>query len=242
MRGPPKKRLISHCATSAEEEKSFAEFAGRIFARILTFACSFATVSSSETVALQQALFPGGPMLADPVVHTEAKFWLDVGDAAIKFVALLVGAAWTWMNYRRGRIYTHKPMVRTTGRLFTKSGELYVSILCELKNIGQSKYEIEQEGTACRVWAITDDMPTPEELIWLSSVFTQHGWMEPGGEIVDPLLIRIPPHLSEAQLVGIRVGLRVVSAGVESNTSCIIEIPDSDQTATHGAPLLEMKD
>jgi len=43
-------------------------------------------------------------MLTEPDIHANAKFWLDVADAIVKFIALLVGAAWALMNYRRGRI------------------------------------------------------------------------------------------------------------------------------------------
>jgi hypothetical protein len=41
-------------------------------------------------------------------VHPYASFWLDVADKAIKFVAVLVGASWTWINYKRSRRYKRK--------------------------------------------------------------------------------------------------------------------------------------
>ena len=165
-------------------------------------------------------------MLAEQDPNANAKFWLTVVDAGIKFVALLVGAAWTWMIYLRGRTFKHRPVLGTSGKLFKKNGRLYLSVICKLKNVGQSKYEIESKGTACQVWALTNGAPAPEELIWVSDVFTAHRWLEPGGQVDDPLLIQIPPQLSENTIVALRVGLRVVSAGVESNISSIVEVGD----------------
>lgn len=165
-------------------------------------------------------------MFAETDPHADARFWLPVADATIKFIALLVGAAWTWMNYWRGRTHKHRPVLETSGKLFKKNGRLYLSVVGRLKNVGQSKYEIEREGTACEVWALTEDAPAPGELIWTSDVFIEHRWMEPGGQTEDALLIEVPAHLSEDTIVALRIGLRLVSAGVESNVSSIVEVAD----------------
>jgi len=72
-------------------------------------------------------------MLTEPDIHANAKFWLEVADAIVKFIALLVGAAWALMNYLRGRTYKRKLELGITGKLFRRNGKLYLSILCRLK-------------------------------------------------------------------------------------------------------------
>ena len=92
-------------------------------------------------------------MLTEPDIHANAKFWLEVADAIVKFVALLVGAAWALMNYLRGRTYKRKLELGITGKLFRRNGKLYLSVLCRLKNVGLAMYPIKQEGSACQIFA-----------------------------------------------------------------------------------------
>lgn len=167
--------------------------------------------------------FPPAMMLTEPDIHANAKFWLDVADAILKFIALLVGAAWTWMNYLRGRTYKRKLELETTGKLFRRNGKLYLSIVCRLKNVGLAVYPIKQEGTACQIFAFMGLKP---ELVRTYPVFMEHGWIEPGEQIDHPLMVRIA--VDESRLVGLQVKLRIVSGEIEWNSSCIVEFPDAD--------------
>jgi hypothetical protein len=162
-------------------------------------------------------------MFDAPDPHANAKFWLDVADDIIKFIALLVGAAWTWMNYLRGRTYKRKLEADVTGHLFRKNAQLYLSIHCQLKNVGQSEYPIEQHGSGCQVIAYSGG---PPELLWTFSVFTEHGWLEPGEQIDEPLLLRV--RVDPTRLIGLRLHLKVVSGGIEWNSSCIVESADPE--------------
>ncbi|MGD0801035.1 MAG: hypothetical protein ABR906_06950 [Terracidiphilus sp.] len=163
-------------------------------------------------------------MLIELDPHADAKFWLDVADAILKFIALLVGATWTWMNYLRGRTYKRKLELGTAGKLFKRNGKLYLSIVCRLKNVGQSKYPIEQVGSACQVLAFIGLKP---ELFRTYPVFEEHGWIEPGEQIDHPLMMRIT--VDESKLVGLQIKLIIVSGGIVWTSSCIVEVPDANQ-------------
>lgn len=161
-------------------------------------------------------------MLAGSDAHSSARFWLDVADVIVKVIALAVGAAWTWMNYLRGRTYTRKLELGVTGKLFRKNEELYISLLCRLKNVGQSKSAINQVGTACEISAYEG---TESELLRTYSVFEDHTFIEPGEQIEQPLLMKLI--VKEEHLIGIRLNLRIVSGENEWNSSCFVEAPDS---------------
>jgi hypothetical protein len=167
-------------------------------------------------------------MVTPPDPHANAEFYLDVFDEVIKFIALLVGGAWTLMNYLRGRTYKRKLETAITGHLFRKNGQPYVSILCRLKNLGQSKYPIEQRGTGCEVLAYTGGEP---QLLWLFTVFHEHGWLEPGEQIDEPLLLRV--QIDPVRLIGVRLHLKVASGGIEWNSSCIVESADPEVQPQH---------
>jgi hypothetical protein len=55
-----------------------------------------------------------------PSAHQNASFWLDVIDKFIKFLALLVGGAWTWLNFKRSRTYAKKLDLQLVGAVFRK--------------------------------------------------------------------------------------------------------------------------
>lgn len=158
---------------------------------------------------------------ADP--HANAKFWLDVLDEVIKVLALVVGALWTAVNFVRGRTFKRKLELTTSGKTFHKNGELYVSIVCHLKNVGNSKYPIEQKGTACQIY-IHDG--TGFQVYRTYPIFAQHDWIEPGEQIDDPLLQKLPN--DESRLIAIRIRLRVVCGNIVWNSSCIVEVPDRE--------------
>src|SRR5271168_3492517 len=95
--------------------------------------------------------------VANAQPHATARFWLDVIDEVIKAIAVLVGAAWTWMNYRRSRTYAKKLELQLSGSSFRREG-LYVEINAGLKNLGASRHRPQQEGTTCELIAIGTDL------------------------------------------------------------------------------------
>ncbi len=154
--------------------------------------------------------------------HPIASFWLDVADKGIKFFAVLIGAAWTWMNYKRSRVYAKKLELQLSGSIVLKE-HLYVEVIAGLKNLAASKHAVQQEGTRCEILAVMKDME--ERRVRLYPVFELHEWIEPG-ETIDDLIqcqILIPPQ----DIVWIRINLRVVSGKVEWNTSCLIKVDET---------------
>lgn len=152
-------------------------------------------------------------------------FWLDVADKGIKALALIVGAVWTYINVIRSRTYKRKLELSISGRIFNKNGAYYLFASCQLKNVGQSKYTIQQRGTYLGAFTISDK--GVEKRVLALEIFKDHGWIEPGEQICEPQIAPIP---DPRTFVVLKLQLRVVSDGVEWNASCIAKETDSANT------------
>lgn len=152
-------------------------------------------------------------------VHPYGSFWLDVVDKLLKFAALAVGAAWTLMNYKRGRTYEQRLEPSVSGEIFSRSGSDYLLINCRLRNVGLSKYTIEQRGTGCEILSLSR---SGTERLKVLETFKEHGWIEPGEQIDEPLIMPIP---DPQTFYALRLNLRIVSNATEWNGSCIVKAP-----------------
>ncbi|AFL86905.1 hypothetical protein Terro_0565 [Terriglobus roseus DSM 18391] len=163
-------------------------------------------------------------MQAFPDAHAGAKFWLDVADKAIKALAVVVGAGWTYLNYRRGRTFERRLELEVTGELFERSGGHYLSMICRLKNVGLTAVPLQERGTACMVFALTGTEMRPDEPVDIYEVFKEHAWIEPGELITHQELVPLP--FFSRELVGIELQMRVVSPGIEWNARCVVKVAD----------------
>ena len=165
-----------------------------------------------------------------PELHDTVKFWLEILDQFVKVTALIIGATWSYITYRRGRTFSHKLEPEVSGHLIVK-GNLYVlSLICTVKNFGLSKVPVEQEGTVCQIYALTVDRPDPSsdsEPDDLLSVFLDQEWIEPGEVISDPHMMIIDFYTPE--LIGIRINLRMSSRGSVWTANCIVDVADLDE-------------
>ena len=171
-------------------------------------------------------------LLSSESVHPYASFWLDFADKGIKGLAVIVAGAWTYMNFKKSRTFQRKLEPSITGEIFESGGQHYVLVTTRLKNMGQSKYTITQEGTGLEALKLS---PHGRERISITSVFKDHAWIEPGEQIEDPILLIIPP---PSTFVAVRLVLRVVSKvpeATEWNCSCIVRDDKSKMSIQHGA-------
>src|SRR5664279_577863 len=88
-------------------------------------------------------------------VHPYGSFYLDVADKSIKGLAVIVGGIWTYVNFARSRTFKRKLEPKVSAQLFQASTDWYVKVHGTLKNVGQSKYPIRQEGTAVEVTSLS---------------------------------------------------------------------------------------
>ena len=156
-------------------------------------------------------------MLAPPPANPTA--WKDIADEALKVLALLVGAAWTLLQYWRTHPNRQKPEVIVEGRMLQQNEDAYLSIHASMKNVGQREYCIDRRGTSLRIWELSEasikEKALPDEFEVLK-VFSEHRQMEAGTTIHDNLALALPKS-KHASVSLYRIELRVrVSAYISA--------------------------
>jgi len=156
---------------------------------------------------------------------------LDVIDKATKILAVVIGGAWAYVNYVRGRTYKKRLEAGICAEWFESNGTSLLSGSAHLKNVGLSKFPIEQKGTAILLYELRPSASKDRmtgviaDLVGVRSVFEDHGWIEPGETIEESFLLQ----LGESRgCIGIKLALRVVAAHIEWNANCILK-PVSSQ-------------
>lgn len=122
---------------------------------------------------------------------------LDQWDKILKLVAVIVGGAWAWMNYLRGRTFKSRLELSVTGKLRKVEGSLHVTTTVVAKNVGLSKVILEQMGSGITYALYSEDSNSADgvslkELELTSSIFTEHDWIEPGEPISTEVFAILP--------------------------------------------------
>jgi len=165
---------------------------------------------------------------------------LDVVDKVTKTVALVIGGAWAYLNYLRGRTFKKRLELKISAKeVQSKMGSL-LSGNAQIKNVGLSKFPIEQKGTAIVFLDLKasaqamQPIEMIEETVGVREVFKDHAWIEPGETIAEDFLLQLPQ--SEDRLA-MKLELRVVAAHIEWNANCIVELGEdrksSDAESSH---------
>jgi hypothetical protein len=157
--------------------------------------------------------------MIDNTTHPTASFALDVADKVIKFTAVLIGGVWTYRNYRKGRTYEQKLELDVMGTVFVGKTCMATS-RSSLETIGATKHTVQRVGSFSELFIVRDDLT--EESMKLLRVFTQNDRIEPGESIAHTQYWRIPQPIDD--IAWVKLDLRIVSNGVEWNSSCLIRV------------------
>src|ERR1700683_1384896 len=87
---------------------------------------------------------------------------LDVIDKVTKIAALLIGGGWVYLNYRRGRTFEKRLELKISGKEIEGKGEPLLSGSAQIKNVGLSKFPIQQKGTAILVFDLKPSPPAKQ--------------------------------------------------------------------------------
>jgi hypothetical protein len=153
--------------------------------------------------------------------------WLLVLDGANKAVAsaaFLVGGIWAYYKFIRGRVYRPRLEPTIAVRAFQRTAHDYLVASISLKNVGTSKVEIKQEGSALRVFCTPLRVEAPPQVtewkrVATLPVFEAHAWIESTETIEDTPLIYLPPEQLAAKLE-----LRIVGQALEWNAKAIVQL------------------
>lgn len=126
--------------------------------------------------------------------------WVETAKNVCELLAILVGAAWTYLNYFRGRIYKPRLECSVEASIEKHSGHSFLKAIVRVRNIGLSKVPIQQEGTGLLIFFanMQDQSPAfPSQVRWNEpvaafGVFSGQKWVEPSEPIAESLIVALP--------------------------------------------------
>jgi len=127
-------------------------------------------------------------------IHTS----VDILQKLFTIAAIIVGAIWTYFNFFRGRTYRTRLEPEVSGKVVTLNGLSHLMTTMSLKNVGLSRVDIEQKGSALQVLSYNGPvskehvMSATWEALAAFPIFESHQWIEPGETVKEERLIAIP--------------------------------------------------
>ncbi len=117
---------------------------------------------------------------------------LDTIEKLFRIAAYIIGALWVYFNFWKGRTYRPRIEPMITGKILNHQGSKFVKILINLKNVGLSKVDVEQKGTALRLLSYDSlNINDPWKHQHTISILSAHKWIEPGETVGEQFLIPV---------------------------------------------------
>jgi hypothetical protein len=168
--------------------------------------------------------------------------WLDYTDKTVKILAVIFGAVFAYVKFIAGRVYHTRLEPTVTGRTFEKEGILYLLVVGRLKNVGASKVDISQKGSALRIFSsesfppeIVSTRPVEWTRLRTISVFEKHGWIEASETIEDVALLVLP-----SDQIALKLQLRIVARQTRWRkkrnawtAEAVVDIPETSKDAAN---------
>jgi hypothetical protein len=140
----------------------------------------------------------------------------------VETAAVIVGGIWAYYKFFKGRTFKPRLELAISGKATENKSVTNVLVSVQLKNVGLSKVEISERGTALRVFTCEpakSEGATEWERVTTLGAFEKHGWIEPGETIADQALVSVAGIGHQA----VKLELRLVANGIEWNALSIIE-------------------
>jgi hypothetical protein len=160
----------------------------------------------------------------------------DILQKLFTIAAIIVGAIWTYFNFFRGRTYKMRLEPEVSGKAVTINGLNHLLAAIRLKNVGLSRVEIEQKGTALELLAYNapDGTKNIVSAAWdrltAFPVFESNRLIEPGEIIEEKRLIVVPTN----ERTAFRLRLRLVSHGSAWEAMDIVTFSEENASKTGG--------
>jgi hypothetical protein len=157
-------------------------------------------------------------MFEDLQTHALINSWVETAKNVCETLAILVGAAWTYLHYFRGRTYKPRLECSVEASVEKNSALSLLYIAVRIKNIGSSRVAIEPKGTALLLYSLTWDGPPPsfpsqvrwDQPVAAFGVFTGRKWVESSETMAETLMVALP----YADAFTHKVTLKIVSGEI----------------------------
>lgn len=184
----------------------------RIFALFAVVLMFRASVHAQNVVPARAA---SGPVAA-PSAPASAGSILDVVEKIAKLAGYVIGGAWVYFNYFKGRTYRPRLETKVTGELSRQSTPNLIRATIQLKNVGLGKVDIGKRGTALRILAFDVSAADGWRHIKTLPILERHAWVEPDELIEEQALW--PLDLKDIPAVKLEVIVTGIKTMWEANT------------------------
>jgi hypothetical protein len=144
---------------------------------------------------------------------------LDNIEKILRIIAYVIGALWVYFNFWKGRTYRPRIEPTVTGQILNHQGSKFIKILINLKNVGLSKVDVVQSGTALRLLSYdSSNKNDPWKHQSTISILSAHNWIEPSETVSEQFLI---PFIGPS-LIAVKAELILVSKKTMWETAIIL--------------------
>jgi hypothetical protein len=173
-------------------------------------------------------------------IHTNVETLKNIFEIA----AIIVGGAWTYLNYFRGRTFKSRLEPSIECRAEKSGGNRDYLIVCmTLKCVGLAKVPIDQYGSGLIVYMeVPRDNaniqgPTEarwSETYWVIEVFKNHGWIESEEVVHEQVMIELPKQHAPAYKLKLKINSKNVTWTTVSTINVEHDLRNEGNNATTG--------
>lgn len=155
----------------------------------------------------------------------------------LTMVAILLGGAWAYFKFIKGRVFATRLEPHIEGRIVRTADGQFAILTVSIENVGLSRVTLNGEQSTIEVFAYPAENYMPEfhdallDSLGVTLAVTAHEWIEPGECISEQRIVALPPE----PMLALKVHLRILQAGslvrgVEWN-AVAIAAPEAEKPA-----------
>jgi len=157
--------------------------------------------SSSSSSSSAPTTAPSQQSQKETEPANNAKNVLETAETFLQIVAYVIGAGWVYFNFFKGRTYRPRLELKIAGQLSRTTTPQFVVATLQVKNVGLSKVDVSQQGTAIRVLVFDSTAQNQWKHITTVPLLQSHQWIEPSEALEEQSLVP----LQLANVVAVRI-------------------------------------
>jgi len=178
-----------------------------VFLAVAVFVVAAGASLANSVVAQVQSPTPAQsasvPASPSPT-PSDASDWnktIDSSQKVVTALALIIGGIWAWLKFFRGRTFRSRIELAVSAGIVISGTSKFLKATMQMKNVGLSQVILRTDVTFLDVFLIDVATVRPADDVYSArwgepratfNVFQDHGWVEPGEEISDELLVQLP--------------------------------------------------
>jgi hypothetical protein len=160
-----------------------------------------------------------------------AKDPVETLEHLVTIAAVVLGGAWAYFKFVRGRVFTTRLEPTVAGRMVQAGNARFAVVTVSIHNVGLTRVDIDKARSTVEVLAYPPGNYLPEfhnaflDTLGVIRAVAHHAWIEPDECVVEEHVVALPAQ----PLLALRLQLRVLQQrravwlpGVEWNAVAIV--------------------